>query len=424
MNSRERVLSALNHQQPDRVPIDFSGHRSSGISAIAYPKLRAFLGLPPRPVRVYDPIQQLAVVDEDVLDLFGVDTIELGRGFAADGSSWADWVLPDGTPCKMPAWALPERGKDEWVLRSKRTGRVIARMPDGALYFEQTHWPFLEKDDLDAIPEAFGESMWTAVASPPGPLAAGPKGAEVLADGARRLRARTNRAIIALFGGNLLEIGQFLYRIDNFLAMLAGEPERVHAFLDRLVEIHLANLERFLGAVGPHIDVILFGDDLGMQTGPQMSPRMYREYFKPRHAKMWRRAKELAPVKVMLHACGSLRKLLPDLIDAGLDAVNPVQITCTGMDARELKAEFGDRITFWAAAATRARSCPRPPPTRCAAMCSARSRPSRPAEASSSSRSTTSSPMCRQRTSPPCSGLCGHAEGPWSAEIPASTRSP
>ena len=86
MTSRERVLAALNHSEPDRVPVDFSGHRSSGIAAVAYPKLREFLGLPPRPIRVYDVIQQLAIVDEDVLDLFQVDTVELGRGFLLEDS--------------------------------------------------------------------------------------------------------------------------------------------------------------------------------------------------------------------------------------------------------------------------------------------------------------------------------------------------
>ena len=123
MTSRERVLAALNHREPDRVPLDFSGHRSSGISAIAYARLRNFLGLEERPVRVYDPIQQLAIVDEDVLDLFGVDTVELGRGFALSDKDWADWILPDGTPCQMPVWAVPERVGKDWVIRSaKRPG--------------------------------------------------------------------------------------------------------------------------------------------------------------------------------------------------------------------------------------------------------------------------------------------------------------
>jgi uroporphyrinogen decarboxylase len=343
MTPRERVLAALEHRAPDRVPVDFSGHRSSGIAALAYPKLRACLGLPPVPVRVYDPVQQLAIVDDDVLDRFGVDVIELGRGFALDAASWADWELPDGTPCKMPAWALPDRVDGTWVFRG-RSGRPIGRMPPGVVFFEQCHWPFLESDDLDDLPGAFAESMWHAVGSPPGPVAADPA---ALAEGARRLRERTDRAIVGLFGGNLLETGQCLYRIDRFLMMLAGEPAQVHAFLDRLVEHHLANLERYLKAVGPYIDIVLFGDDLGMQTGPQMSPAMYRTFFKPRHEAMWKRAKELADVKVMLHCCGGVRPLLPDLIDAGLDAINPVQINCRGMEAAGLKRDFGKDLTFW-----------------------------------------------------------------------------
>jgi uroporphyrinogen decarboxylase len=341
MTSRERILAALNHHEPDRVPIDFSGHRSSGIAAMAYPKLRNLLGLPPKPIRVYDVIQQLAIVDEDVLERFGVDTIELGRGFALDEESWSPWILPDGTPCFVPAWTRIERDDKRWVIRSQ-SGRILAHMPDGALYFEQTYFPFLEGDDLNAISDVLGESMWTAIAGPPGPV-----DDEALRRGAKRLRAETDRAIIGLFGGNLFEVGQFLYRNDQFMMLLAGEPRHAHRFLDKLMEIHLANLRRFLKAVGESIDIILFGDDLGMQTGPMMSPQMYGEFFQPRHKLLWSRAKELADVKVMLHCCGGIRELFPHLIEAGLDAVNPVQISCSGMDAGELKAEFGRDIIFW-----------------------------------------------------------------------------
>ncbi|MCC6398112.1 MAG: methyltransferase [Bacteroidetes bacterium] len=347
MTSRERVLAALNHKTPDRVPIDFSGHRSSGIHAIAYGRLRKHLGLPERPLRVYDVIQQMAVVDEDVLNFFDVDTIELGRAFASEDRYWHDWVLPDGTPCQVPVWITPERDGPRWILRSA-SGRILAQMPDGALYFEQTHYPFLDgPENFDGLPEAFAEAMWTAYASPPGPIADGPEGTRVFIEGAKALRANTDRAILGLFGGNLLEIGQFLYRNDGFFMLLAGEPERAHDFLDHVVEHHLRNIESFLGKVGKYIDVIVFGDDLGMQTGPQISPAMYREFFKPRHARMWKRVKELADVKVMLHCCGGVRELLPDLIEAGLDAINPVQITCRGMEATGLKRDFGSRLTFW-----------------------------------------------------------------------------
>jgi len=295
MTSRERVLTALDHRQAYRIPIDFSGHRYSCIAAIAYPRLRKYLGLPSKPIRVYYVTQQLAIVDEDVLDRFGVDTIELGRGFALDepapivpceqslasggisGSGspqlvrgWSPWNRlggPDGTACLVPAWTRLERDDRRWVIRSK-TGRVLAHMPDGTLYFEQTYYPFFEGgDEPEAIYDALEECMWTAVATPPGPI-----DNQALCEGAKRLREKTDKAIIGLFGGNLFEIGQFLYRNDKFMMLLAGEPQRAHRFLDKLVEIHLTNLERFLRAVGQYIDIILFGDDLGMQTGPMISP--------------------------------------------------------------------------------------------------------------------------------------------------------
>ena len=344
MNSRERVLAALNHQETDRVPIDLSGHRSSGIAAIAYPRLRQYLGLEKTPIRIYDITQQLAIVDDDVLDRFGVDTIELGRGFSLSEQDWVNWESPHGLHCQVPAWCVPERQDKSWVLRS-RSGRILARMPDGALYFEAAYYPFADDAPNHEASEQIREEV--ALPSPPGPEIDGPDGDRIFAEGAKQLRARTDRAIIGLFGGNLLETGAAFYRNDNFLMMLASDPDQAHDFLERLTEIHMADLEHYLGLVGQYIDIINFGDDLGMQTGPQMSPKMYREFFKPRHARLWKRAKELAPVKVMLHCCGGIRPLMPDLIDAGLDAINPVQISCRGMDAAGLKHDFGKDITLW-----------------------------------------------------------------------------
>jgi uroporphyrinogen decarboxylase len=346
MTSRERILAALHHREPDRVPIDFSGHRSSGIMAIAYARLRDFLGFPKKPIRVYDPIQQLAIVDEDVLQLFRVDTIELGRAFCLEDRHWTEWVLPDGTACLMPVWARPERIDGEWVFRSKK-GRAIGRMPDGVLYFEQSHFPLMDDDAPDRVAGAFDECMWTALATPPGPSLAGPDADRLLREGAGRLRKQTDRAILGLFGGNLLEIGQYFYRNDNFFMLLAGDPDRAHRFLDQLVSIHLANLDRFLAAVNGCVDVVLFGDDFGMQQGPQISQAMYREFFKPRQKILWGRVKERTEAKVMLHCCGGVRELLPDMIEAGLDAINPVQISCRGMSAGELKEDFGRQLTFW-----------------------------------------------------------------------------
>jgi len=129
--------------------------------------------------------------------------------------------------------------------------------------------------------------------------------------------------------------------------LLASEPRRAHRFLDRLLEQHLANLEKYLSAVGDLIDILMFGDDLGMQTGPQISPRMYREFFQPRQAILWARAKALSPARIMLHSCGGLYPLIPGLIEAGLDILQPVQTSAAGMAPERLKAEFGRDLCFW-----------------------------------------------------------------------------
>ena len=348
MNSRERVLAALNHREPDRVAVDFGGHRSSGIMAIGYARLREHLGLPKRPIRVYDFIQQLAIGDDDVLDIFGIDVVELGRGFASRDADWADWELPDGTPCQIPAYIKPVKKGGDWLVYGD-DGQVIAIQKAGCLYFEQTCFPLADRPgDLSRLPHDLNQIMWWRLGSPPAPLGLDPAGLAARAAGAKALRESTDRAIVGLFGGNLFEIGQFAFRMDNFLIELAANPARMHRFLDSMVETHLASLERFLASVGPEIDVIAFGDDLGMQNGPQVSPRMYREFFRPRHRMLWNRAKELQPhVKVMLHCCGGVYPLLGDLIEAGLDAINPVQTTCDGMDPTRLKAEFGRDLVFW-----------------------------------------------------------------------------
>jgi len=348
MDSRQRVLGAFEHRQPDRVPVDFSGHRSSGIMAVAYARLKDYLGIREGDIYVYDVLQQLAVVERPVIDRFGVDVVEMGRGFALEKGCWKDWELPDGTPCKVPAFVnLTRKGRD-WLILAE-DGTPIAVQRRGCLYFEQTNWPLLDSQaqDSEGLTGAFKTSMWTAVGSPPAPIGFDAEGLSQLRKGATALRKSTDRAIVGLFGGNLHEMGQFFFRIDNFLAMLAGEPRRAHRFLDRVVEVHMANLERFLGAVGGSIDIILFGDDLGMQTGPQISRRMYDEFYKNRHRELWTRAKELANVKVMLHCCGGVRDLLPSMIEAGMDAINPVQISAGGMEPERLKREFGRDLVFW-----------------------------------------------------------------------------
>jgi uroporphyrinogen decarboxylase len=350
MTSRERVLSALNHVEPDRIPVDLGAHRSSGIAAIAYHHLRKHLGLPEKPVRVYDMVQQLAIVDEDVLDLFGVDVIEMGRGFLLDDHDWKPWVLPDGTPCEIPYFIELEKKGEHWILLDGE-GTEVGILKQGSLYFEQTRFPLMERgienDHFEDLEEMLGRQMWSAVAHPGAHLKMDEAGLNEMATRAKALRESTDRAIVGLFGGNMFEIPQMLYRMDNYLLATGMYPDKVAELSERLYQIHLKNLELWMSAVGPYIDVVLFGDDLGGQQGPLIGPDAYREFYKPYHKKLWGRAKELANVKVQLHCCGGIYELLDDLIDAGLDAFNPVQISCRGMDPARLKEEFGGRIGFW-----------------------------------------------------------------------------
>ena len=344
MTSRERVLLALNHREADRIPVDLSGHRSSGISAIAYPKLRAALGLPPKTVYVYDPVQQLAIVDEDVLDRFGADAIEMGRGFCLDEKWWADWTLPDGTPCKMPIWALPEKSGEEWVFRAKRGAcwaacpkdRCISTRSTGPCSTAKKTWPIW----TPAMRRTCGPPSLRRPDRPLRPTRNSPRAPA-------RCARRPTAPIVGLFGGNLLEIGQMYYRMDNFLMMLAGEPQRAHGFLDALVE----SIWRSSNGASPpwaHTSTSSSSATTSARRTARRSRRACTASSSSRATSACgTRAKKLAPVKVMLHCCGAVRQLLPDLIDAGLDAINPVQISCRGMEAAGLKRDFGTDLTFW-----------------------------------------------------------------------------
>jgi len=351
MDSRTRILAAMSHKQPDKVPIDFSGHRSSGISAIAYSNLRKYLGLSSKPIRVYDMIQQLAIVDEDVLDLFQVDTIELGRGFLLEDSDWKEWVLPDGTPCLIPFYIKVEKRGDDWFLLSDE-GLDLGVQKKGCLYFEQCHYPLETFDfpsgNFEDIEDSFENCMWMSAVHPGAHLSLNADGLNQLVRRARVLREKTDRAIVGLFGGSIFEVPQYLFKNEKYLMYMALYPDAIHELSEKLTTIYLKNLEKWLGAVGPYIDIILFGgEDLGGQNGPLFSPEMYREFYKPYHRRLWKRTKELADVKIQLHSCGGILPILDDLIEAGMDAMNPVQITSVGMNTSDLKKFFGDKLTLW-----------------------------------------------------------------------------
>jgi uroporphyrinogen decarboxylase len=349
MTPRERVLASINHEEPDRVPIDLGSTPSSGISAIAYHNLKKHVGFRGGHVRVYDVVQQLAQPEEAILEMFKVDILDVGRAFNSDDSSWRDATLFDGTSVQFPAWFRPRRETDGSWQVYHADGTVIARMPEDGYFFDQTCFPYVEgfPADFSGLPEAMGKVLWSALVHSPWDHATDPGFWDVLRKKALYLRGHTDKALMIVVGCNLFEWGTFLRRMDNFLVDLRRRPGQVERLLDALMDVHLATLEKVCAAVGDIVNIIRFGDDLGENHGPFMSPRMYRDLFWPRHALLCKYVHDHSKMHTFLHSCGSIKPLVPDLIEAGYEILNPVQINAENMVPRELKAEFGDQVTFW-----------------------------------------------------------------------------
>jgi uroporphyrinogen decarboxylase len=349
MNPRERILAAIEHREPDRVPLDLGATPSSGISAIAYGKLKRHLGLAGGHTRVYDVVQQLAQPEDAILDRFGVDVLDVGRAFDTEDSDWCDVTLVDGQPAQYPVWFRPEARPDGSFVARAPDGIEIARMPSSGTFFDQTCFPWVDgyPAGLRGLSDAMGKVLWSALVHSPWSRAGEPGFWDTLRERSLALRATSDRALMLVIGCNLFEWGTFLRRLDNFLVDLATEPESVEALLDALMEKHLDSLAKACRAVGDVVDIARFGDDLGTNNGPFLSPAMYRRFFKPRHARLCAYVHRHTPMKTFLHSCGSIRALLPDLIEAGFDVINPVQTSCRGMEPEGLKADFGRDVCFW-----------------------------------------------------------------------------
>jgi uroporphyrinogen decarboxylase len=348
MTSRERVLAALEHREPDSVPVDCGAMRSTGIMGIAYNRLKRHLGVGGGETKIYDSVQQLAIPEQWYLDRFHIDAVDLARTFAGEPADWRDWVLPDGSAAKMPTWLDFEKRSDAWVCLGNG-GEVIAEMPDTSLYFDQSVWPLhgTHKDDFSNLPDSMNRVMWGYMTGPLWKNAGQPDFYTQLRQKAKKLYEETDYAIMIGFGGNLFEWGQFLYRADEFLMNLVSHRQEMERMLDRLTELHLHKLMPVLEAVSGYVQVIQMGDDLGMQTGPMISPAMYREIFFPRHRKIYRAVKDNSDLHVFLHSCGEIAEFIPDLIEAGVDIINPVQTNTAGMEPERLKREFGRDLVFW-----------------------------------------------------------------------------
>ena len=336
MNSRERVIMTLAHQEPDHVPIDLGGSLVTGISAVAYGRLKSYLGLEGDPPRVADIILQLAEVEEPIRRRFGVDVIGLPALEPLPGVRnlrWKPWTLPDGSPALISADFEPDVTERGGLLIRAPDGSVAQRMPAGTYHFVPVDHPL-----ADANLEDLEHFEFRRISD---------EELEFLHRVARRLHDETDYAIFGWFGGSLVEAGQFARGWARFLMDLKRAPGFAAALVERLASVALADLERYLEAVGDFVQVVGFGDDLGIQTGLQFAPSLYRRFFKPYHRRLYGLVHTRSQARVFLHSCGSVYDLIPDLIEVGVDILNPVQTSAARMEPARLKQEFGGRLTFW-----------------------------------------------------------------------------
>lgn len=317
MKPRERALMALRHQEPDRVPFDLGGTVTTGIHHIAYRNLLDYLGMPKDDVRIAEIHQQLAEVHEDVLQRLEVDFRPVYS--------------------KLPAGWRPKFEEDDKYTRFVDQWGIGWRKPkDGGLYYDLEFHPFA---DFTTPAEVSNYRV---------PDPADPTRLEGVDEEARQLADSTGAALcLAGVSAGFMEMAYWLRGYENFLMDLAGNHKMAHAILDKTLEIKIKFWEMALSRLGDLIDVVVEADDFASQFGLIISPETYRKFIKPRQKELFDTIKRHSNAFICFHSCGSVYDIIPDLIEVGIDALNPVQVSAANMDTKKLKKEFGDALTFW-----------------------------------------------------------------------------
>jgi len=317
MTSRERLLAALNHREPDRVPIDLGGNQT-GIHKFAYQALIKYLRINDEVV-IMDAVQQLAQPCEAVLERLHVDTRYIAAGAAGD---WKGGIVQETREGRLWHDLVDEFG-------------VRWSMPDDQPYFmDITHHP-LANATLEEIKEY------------PFPKGDDPGRFAGLRDRALHIRQETPYAVVSGISGVTYEICWYMRGLEKWFMDMMTNPRFCEALIDQTFKFWMDWFRVFLGEVGDLVDVIMIGDDLAGQTGPLFNPMVYKEIVKPRHKKLVQYIKSRTKAKIWYHTCGACTQYIPELIDNGIDVLNPVQISAVDMEPINLKARFGDKLSFW-----------------------------------------------------------------------------
>jgi hypothetical protein len=369
MNSRERVQLALNHHEPDRVPLDLGATPVTGMHVQSVYRLRQALGLDPpgTPVKIVEPYQSLGEIKPDLIDTLGVDVVGVGSPrtmFGFENMGWKPWIAFDSTPVLVPEGynTDPEPNGDILMYPDDdKSAPPSGRMPRGGWYFDSIiRQPPIDPNDANLNVEDNLEEF-------------GPISDEDLAyfhQEVERLYNETDKAIIANFGGTAfgdislvpapwLRHPKGIRDVEEWYVSTVTRRDYVYEVFERQCEIALANLAALHEVVGDRVAaVFVTGTDFGTQRGPFLSPKMYRELFQPFHRCVNDWVHEHTSWKTFIHSCGSVMALIPDFIDAGFDILNPVQWTADHMDPIVLKERFGNRLTFWGGGVDTQRTLP------------------------------------------------------------------
>jgi uroporphyrinogen decarboxylase len=317
MTSRQRVLKALNHQIPDRVPIDLGGFQT-GIHKKAYIELLDYLGIDDE-LTIMDPVQQLARPCEELLEHFHVDI----RYVCAHGPDSFKGGIEQNT-----------RDGRLWHDLKDEFGVVWSMPDDQQLYMDISHHPLADATIKDLDDYTF-------------PIGGDPTRFAGVREKALELRNETPYAISTGISGVVYEICWYMRGLERWFIDMIENPEFCEALLDRTLKFWLDYFNGFLTEVGDLIDVVMIGDDLAGQSGPLFSPSFYHKIVKPRQKKLVQHIKSLTKAKIWYHTCGACYEYIPELIDNGIDILNPVQIGLPNMEPDRLKNEFGKQLVFW-----------------------------------------------------------------------------
>jgi uroporphyrinogen decarboxylase len=317
MTSRQRVITALNHQIPDRVPIDLGGFQT-GIHKKAYVELLDYLGIDDE-LTIMDPVQQLTKPCEELLERFHVDI---------------RYVCAHGPDSFMGGIKQNVRHGKLWHDLKDEFGVVWSMPDDQQLYMDISHHPLADATlkDLDdyPFPEGGDSTRFTGVR-----------------EKALELRNETPYAISTGIGGVVYEICWYMRGLERWFTDMVENPEFCEALLDKMLKFWLDYFDGFLAEVGDIIDVVMIGDDLAGQSGPLFSPDFYRKIVKPRQKKLVQHIKTLTKAKIWYHTCGCCYEYIPELIDNGIDILNPIQIGLPNMEPKKLKDMFGSQVSLW-----------------------------------------------------------------------------